>query len=415
MTKLHHVLELPKEVFDPLKLNRGQVIQNRGVKTPPKPYTRGVSEQLVKNHKKSTNHTIVCDWFEQTLSTLKTDWQEVDTELAPSIFLEPHEVGTKHYERTYTLYLYGQKFGQLLTTPRRSYVPKDRVQFKVFNHLLYTSGWLDDYKYILSELGWEWVSTTRLDIAIDNVPKLIELATRSTKSKVIKRKGKAAFNVSYGSQNEITKIEFGSLRSDKHAKGYPKGNELDSSGKTYIEDYWRNNGLKVPQSEADKLWRYEMTLKPKINSQYDWQRFDDPQYLASIVRTESKNWCAFYYDGKDKNKHRKYQASTMEYINWTEIGGCLLEKRKRIKMESNYKAKQTVKTLTENLYKGISNDYCRIDKGRLETSYQDIINQMIAEHQIQNWYDDRLPNWLIDWDKEIQFKEKLREMTPSKN
>jgi hypothetical protein len=394
MIKLQHPHHLQKSHVDPIKLNRGQVIHFEERKEPYKPRKQGVSEGVLSVKQKNTSHTINLDWFAQTLTNDTIPLRGGEIEVSEGVHLIQVQGRTKHYDLKYEVYLFGQSFATLLAQPRAEYVQPNRVEVKVHNHLLYTEGWLDDYKYILSETGWRVVSNTRTDIAIDGAHELMRMCERSFKSRVIKRKGRARWKCeSDNKSNAIKKVEIGSMHSDKYGKVYPKVEEVESSGKDYIKQFWKRNGLEV----KGDMPRYEMTMRAKVGNNYDWERFDDPEYLASIMRTESKNWCDFYYDGRDKNKHRKYKSSTMQYINWTEIGGDLLEKQRVIRAKSYLKAKMSIKFLAEEHYKG-SDDHTKT------------IYKLLSKYSLEDWYDKKLSYWLDDWTKEQEFEDKIQDL-----
>jgi hypothetical protein len=214
---------------------------------------------------------------------------------------------------------------------------------------------------------------------------------------VIKRKGRARWKYETDNKdNSIKKVEIGSMHSDKYGKVYFKIEELPQSDKEYIRQFWQRNGLEVKGG----MPRYEITMRAKVGNNYDWERFDDPQYLASIVRTESKNWCDFYYDGKDKNKHRKYKANTMQYINWIEIGGDLLEKRRVIRGRTYRRAQQAIKFLAELDHKSKDNsdDHARS------------MYKMIAEFNLGDWFDKKIEYWVSDWDRDKDFEDRTNDL-----
>ena len=390
------VVTMKAKGLDPNKFNRGQLIQLHEEK---RPLTNcnttnyNVKNRLfVKNEKNNVSDVISVDWFETTImiNLSKIDQEKESLQLSESIFLLNDRCRTKHYLNKWTLVYCGEKVATLMTNPDASYMPPNQAQMKLENYLLYSIDWLDIYKDVLHELKWIHKSLTRLDIAIDgsSVKNALKLVNDHDKDNVIGRKGKADFDWKKGHLKNVKSFIIGSAKSEKLATIYKKSDEIKESEKGYIKDFWTKNGLQ----DIEDTYRFEIRLRSKIANNYDLDRLDQNSYLSSIVRSEIKNWFEFYYCGKDKNKHRTYKSGTMEWIDWENIKGELLPKNKAILKTGIHRAKRLIKDLS----------YIHHVEGKpLQT---DIIDLLMNEYCLHQWYDTRIDFWIEDFEKEKRFK-----------
>lgn len=390
------VATMKSKALDPNKYNRGQLIQPGDQKTDTTNYKpidyNGKNGLFVKNEKKQVSDVVSVDWFETTImiNLSKIDQEKESLQLSESIFLLNDRCRTKHYLNKWTLVYCGEKVATLMTNPDASYMPPNQAQMKLENYLLYSIDWLDIYKDVLHELKWIHKSLTRLDIAIDgsSVKNALKLVNDHDKGNVIGRKGKADFDWKKGHLKNVKSFIIGSAKSEKLATIYKKSDEIKESEKGYIKDFWTKNGLQ----DIEDTYRFEIRLRSKIANNYDLDRLDQNSYLSSIVRSEIKNWFEFYYCGKDKNKHRTYKSGTMEWIDWENIKGELLPKNKAILKTGIHRAKRLIKDLS----------YIHHVEGKpLQT---DIIDLLMNEYCLHQWYDTRIDFWIEDFEKEKRFK-----------
>lgn len=381
------------ERLDPHKLNRGQLIHEKGSSLETDPLRlKGLRSILdvEKDYnsiveKKEVDNVLFVDWFEVTITLpFVPDQSQDNVQLNEFVRLENLNSSTRLYSTKWNLFYMGKSVGTLMTNPNNS--NHNRAQFKIQNISLYEFDWLDTYKEIYSLLRWNHVSLTRLDIAIDGKAafKALKLAKRHLTGRVVGRKGKATFSAKYSSSKEITSFHVGSSKSDKSATIYNKSKEILNSEKGYISLAWKSNGLNTDET----VNRFEIRLKSKVTKSYDWTKLDDLEYLASIFRTETKNWFEFYYTGKDKNKYRTYKNNTMEWIKWESVEGKLLQKNEAISVTGVHRAKRLIK---DSLY---------METVKSLPANRDVIYKLLNEYSLHKWFDDRIDNWLNEWDKE---------------
>jgi hypothetical protein len=401
-----------KNIVDPLKLNKGQLIHSSGANqhinnsqsivyddicSDKSNVDKCRSKNTSKNAKKIMSKNVVfVDWFETTLDLMdvsKIDWLSNHIILSENLILENRGHGRGFYKNLWNVIYMGEVFGELLTHGTKHYMGHTQGQFKINNEHLYRVDWLDTYKEIIQLMGWSHISTTRLDIAIDGVAgdNAKRIATRHLNGRVIGRKGKAKLSVTYASDKTMTRFHNGSPNSIMTATIYNKTADIDLTDKTYIRDAWNQNNL---EQKTDNVNRFELRMKSKAlpKKDFDWTRFDDVNYLASIVRTKCKNWFEFYYNGTDKNVHRNYKKNTMKWINWDEISGELLPKHQAITKTGVHRAKRIIKDL--HYLQHVEN----------KTIDFTIVLELMDEFALGKWFDDRIDNWKITWDRESKYK-----------
>lgn len=375
--------------IDPLEYNRGQVIHFAVGESPSKPYQYSVSADGELYKSNVVKNTVCVDWFQATVRITdgylleQLNGDEIVQEIAvnDAIMLVSKGHGTEHYSKMYEVYMYGEQFGVLQASARKPAIfGYDTANIKVLNHHLYGVDWLDNFKYLLSEMLADVVSVSRLDIAIDGGSKPIELLQRSMNGRVVARKGNARLRmVDVAKDNSVQSFVIGSSASDKQVVVYNKAKELVASNKQYISDFWKHNGLQVDGEQ----YRVELRMNSKVNKSYNWQQLDDAQYLASIMRTELKNYLEFYYVGKDKNKYRAYKNNSMEVINFESMGGVLLEKKRNQPAGDIGRAKETVKNLLREKYLHDLHD----------------VAQLVDYYNLHEWLDSKHQYWVEEWSK----------------
>lgn len=395
------------EVLDPPKLNRGQLIHfDSDVLTSTPNKTRDSSRLIGQNlnvEDLGVKNVVFLDWFETTLIADKLfdnrltnhpnecfRLNEIDTtlesvELTDNVHLRNLNRSTRNYHSVWELHYMGEHFANVQLRPKQSFLDSASVQMQVLNKQLYIHGWLDTYKSMMMDLCLNHKSLTRADIAIDgeagdNVERLMQ---KWEKGRVIGRKGKANVTTTKSSQKEVKKLHIGSMSSDKNGTVYNKSDELKRSEKGYIEEAWKNNRL----IQDKPIKRFELRMHSKVTGSYDWERFDDPEYLSSIVRTETKNWLEFYYKGKDKNIHRTYKNKTMDWVDWDSLKGELLEKRQALTSDGSHRAKRVIKDLLYLEY---------VDNMTIDRNF---IGDLLDQYHLHSWIYHSEPKWHNKWNK----------------
>lgn len=402
------------KILDPLKLNRGQLLHSDDGKTTltnsdtidyekKKLYHDYVDKNYgISEVKSEVKNVVFLDWFEITIRLknriIATDENNI-IEVSDGLILVCENWNTGMYEKRWKVIYHGEHFGTLQTDPKYSNSNHLNAQLKVENRMLYTSGWLDDLLEIRNLLDWKHiVSYTRIDIAIDGAAggnaKTIVKKFLDPRTKTISQVGKPIISRGTNRNREIVRFHVGCMKSDKTATIYRKSDEIEKSEKQYIKDAWKRNNLE----NVKEVDRFELRLRSRktkfLNLQLE--KFDDPDYLSSIARTEMKGWFEFHYIGNDKNRYRRgNKSSEMKWIDWDSLEGYLLPKSKAIAKTGMHKAKQTIKNLTYYNY---------VEGHEMEF---DIVDSLKDEYCLHKWYNDKFEHWQQEWNRE----KKLRDLT----
>jgi len=396
MAKVATLQRPTKNQPDPVRYNRGQLVQFKPLESVQKPYQQRVSEVLTTK----TLNVCCIDWFETQLTGQlpKVEEGKLDYEVCEYIHLRDQQKQTKNFSYLFDVYYYGEHVGTLQShTKASNYFDPYSMQFKLLNHLLYTEDWLTIYSDILNGSGWSHKSLTRVDIAIDGVgaSKYRDMVYKAvnTRSKVM-LSGKTNISTNYKG-NQIQSVSVGSRTSVKYGRIYNKSQELKRSNKTYINQFWINSTL---STEPDKdIWRIEMELKSKLFKKrgYDIWRLNDSNYIASIMRTELKGWLSFYSITTDKNKYRAMKKNQKELIDWETIGGKLLPKAKAKKPSDIFQAKAYIKA-----------------QKRFKQVFELSTPEEVANYfELEDWLESKEPYWYADNEKERQRFKHLEELT----
>lgn len=396
MAKVDTLQRPTKTIQDPVRYNRGQLIQFRGLEARQKPHEQRAT--YVSTPK--TSNVCSIDWFETQLTGQlpKVEDGKLDYEICECVHLRDQQKQTKHFSFLFDVYYYGEHVGTLQThTKASNYFDPYSMQFKMLNHLLYTEDWLTIYSGILNGCGWSHKSLTRVDIAIDgvgasNYRDMVYKAV-NTRSKVM-LSGKTNISTNYKG-NQIQSVSVGSRTSSKYGRIYNKTQELKRSNKNYINQFWVNSNLSI-DSKTD-VWRMEMEVKSKLFKKrgYDIWRLKDSNYVASIMRTELKGWLSFYSMTTDKNKYRAMKKNEKQLIDWSTIGGQLLPKAKAKKPSDIFQAKAYLKA-----------------QKRFNQVFELSTPEEVAKHfELQDWYDSKEPYWHVDNEKERQRAVNLESLT----
>jgi hypothetical protein len=222
---------------------------------------------------------------------------------------------------------------------------------------------------------------------------------RDPRTSTLKMKGKSAVTASQNAHDRsIISTHIGKVKSQKGAALYNKSKELVESGKEYIMEAWKRNNLDTSKD----IHRFELRMKSGVTNKknadgtqrYDWNKLDESSYLASIVKSETKNWFEFYYEGSDTNKNRMYKdkKNIVEWIDWKSIEGKLLPRSSAVVKRGMNIAKQTIKN---DLYWNYIKGY-KISLRRIE--------YLKEEYCLHKWLDDKIDYWHQDWDSELRYK-----------
>lgn len=345
-----------------------------------------------KTKKKHVKYAISLDWFEVTLeifasshSSLLCFASEPPESLEIGNFqMELQVAGTRFYKHKFKVYHHGEPFGMVSMNPRSTQVLEGNwCQFKMDNHKLYQSSWISEFDEFMDELEAKPRSFSRIDIALDGRGHLDIYKQwnsgnidRLGRAKVIEYKEKVG-----GKDNVVTGVNWGSRGGDKHMTIYSKGNLLERENKGYIVDFWEKNGLINDSSEVENIERMELKLKSKsINKliDFDYKRLNEPEYMASIMRTHFKKWFEFTETGTGNVSRKK----RLEFINWNSIGGELMDTDSTRPSNEVWSAKISIKRL-----------YILAIEGLLSPTIDEHISDIIGWYDLESWYERSRDKW----------------------
>lgn len=175
----------------------------------------------------------------------------------------PEQYGTRQFRNVYKVYFeYEQnEIATIVCNPLAKILDPRLVQVKLSNWVLYTpyaKDWLHRIKKVLNA---KYLSLSRVDICIDIEDfDFYNFITKYHNDELREKKPKQVTEhyKKYDNGSIYTGISWGSRSSDWTAKIYDKIREIqEESGKLYILDYFRVNGIDINKS---KVWRYEFSI-----------------------------------------------------------------------------------------------------------------------------------------------------------
>jgi len=342
----------------------------------------------MKQITQTVKYTVALDWFEQILTGelvkfgVALDKYEYDQ---GNIRIVKKPAGTKLYQNRFSVYIKNKPFGEICTDPRNTAILNPAyIQFKANNNVLYEVGFLEDVKYFYKKMDWKVNNTTRIDIALDGIGFFNMIEQWSTGS--VEKIGKARVNCYYTSKRVMTGFDVGSKASSKWLTCYNKTEELALSNKHYIGDMWKRSGLNDTDQDIERL---EIKLRNealKKMPDFDWQRLDDFEFLASLHRTALHNFFEFIPSTAGKNISRKEKIN---FIDWDNVGGVMLDRLSTKKTNEVYRMKQGSKTMYMI--------YLATDK----IYYAKIAQEMASNVNCIQWFIDKYPEWTKEFKREM--------------
>ncbi|PTM11093.1 MAG: hypothetical protein DA408_14470 [Bacteroidetes bacterium] len=369
--------------------------------------------------------SISVDWFEvYTLGFLFASGTDappkraaMTTRSGKQIELIQIQKGAGHWQYLYHLQFKGEPepFAQIVTLPRKGNVLDPAAsQIKVMNHYLYRDGWEKLFNEVVVALSVRVKSITRLDIAVDSTNDLLEIYSRFLTGE-IEAKGRDVANDSRNIGRKLDLYHWGSSKSNKHAKGYRKGEIVEGESKNYIIESWVDRGVIEPddpqakERNYRKVTRFELTLKSEAcklmldeetgELGLDISRLGDPSYLAGLLRAGLDGWFTFLIPSEtDKNRSR---WAEVPFIDFEALEACPIVRLTKTRSSSQiWRAKQaTKKLLIDANDGGYLKDACREflqERGTVEIDGErlELITKAAIAHLENNWH-YKVPDELV--------------------
>ncbi len=234
-----------------------------------------------------------------------------------------------NFRNLHRIYLHGVEVCDIFSVTNNGTHLYDEVSVKVANAILYTTTWVDLVRQVIHSLNLEFVRMARYDIALDGMEllKMDGILNKFTKSHTIQINNDAikvlpvAFN-----KKELrwTGWSLGSKKSGISARYYDKTKEIESSGKKFINEFWKRNNISTEQ-----VGRFEVQLNYKRLKKYridlnNMELLTNAEFLGTIFQQELRPWLKFYrVKRRDVLIHRKETAirrgREINLIKWNHI------------------------------------------------------------------------------------------------
>lgn len=381
--------------------------------------TLNIFSQLLE----TVNDTKVCvvlDWLAILFMDNNDGIPEADNEeevrsITDNITLKNFGKGTKDYKTVWHVLYNGEHYATLLSHGRNGkFVKKGLVRVEYKNHLLYSSSLWPFYKELVEALNLKYVNISRVDIAIDGANYLLHWLNAYIKQdaskKIVELKGKKqTFSSNVWERTSMLAQNFKIGNDKKVITIYNKSLDIVNTGKHYIQEYWKHNGIvkelmpleilakamqEIPTEERTyiagykNLYRFEMRIRGERIAQIkdfnlSWLKSQD--FMISIVKRLSKNFFEFvYFTSSDISKCASLNILPYQKFNIQPIE--LLPKKE---IDDLYKTKLSIKKNVKQLY-----------AGKLHTEDYAVTQMLIFDiknFELQKWFSDKLTKWHKDF------------------
>lgn len=175
----------------------------------------------------------------------------------------PQPYSTRQFRHVYLVYNQYEEdeIATIVCNPLSKILDARLHQVKLSNWVLYQENRRNYLKTIKEAINGKFLSLSRLDLCVDIVGfDFYGFVKQYHDNKIREKKPKDVTEhyKKYNGESIYTGISWGSKLSDWTAKIYDKIREIqEQSGKLYILDYFRVNGI---DTEKDKVWRYEFSI-----------------------------------------------------------------------------------------------------------------------------------------------------------
>ena len=313
---------------------------------------------------KNNYYCICLDWLE-----FICQWDE-PIELAfinnnnPDFVVEKISVHRNpNFRNLHRVYYNGFEVCEIYSTTNNGTHACNEVSVKIANALLYTDSYYTIIRDILEKFGLTFNRMARIDIALDgnDILKILALLTKYIKSYTIQTSNDAIQILPTAFKKKDLSFlgwSIGKGKSGISARVYNKSEEIVKTKKTYIADYWSNNGI-----TTETVGRFEIQLTFTRLKKYNLdlssiEKLSDAVFLASLFTNEVKPWLKFYrVRKKDYLNHKKEVAikkgKEISYIKWDElpVKTELLEFSDFISDRDRTNARNTISFLLKDIHR----------------------------------------------------------------
>lgn len=298
---------------------------------------------------------INCDWLQfyghhiglyPDVTDKGTNYLLKDVGMGTRVFRNVYEV----YERpSVTKSHRKEKLATIACNPHSSVLDANLFVCKVENKVLYSSMPYVRIMAMIKQLSLQYLGITRLDVSVDffkfvNDMHPLELLKLYRKNHLVKRGSRrysqwltapytpskviGIVDADMLSEEHVTHcVSWGTSNSDVHVKMYNKSKEIrEESHKTYIQSWWRNNGL----VGSGDVWRVEISVSRRSKCLYDNSSGEvvsiplewalQPTYLKEVFAALARRHFAWFSLEKGKRISREPNVELFD------IKDCLVMK-----------------------------------------------------------------------------------------
>lgn len=306
--------------------------------------------------------------------------------------------GSRHFSRIEKLMLNGEYVAILESEPRSLILKEKSCLLKIENHILYEKNCFLKIDSLISAIGFNYLSISRLDIAVDfvtfeNSLKPETLINGFMREKYL-RNGRGKYMV-IGEQKNVKSVEylrFGSKSSEINTYLYNKSKEMrDVRLKQHIAEAWKD----LQNDNDQDVWRLEHSLKSQACNYLDERTGEivklnldvirDDQVLLNLFASLTGKYFNFKINDGQQNKSRMRSKVLFHFDNVS---------LKRINFVTKKDITRADKVFLKRLYLFTEKN---IEAGYEEQEAVDRISNFIKrDPHMLHYYEQKR----FDWDKE---------------
>jgi len=345
--------------------------------------------------KNSEKFTIAIDWLE--INCLSDFVAELENEIIQekgyyyqiNVDLGLNFIGgSKNYKSVLEVFFKGEKVAYICCHPRSFEIMKpNQCSLKLENKILYTEEWFEILEYLRENLKIHFKNITRIDIAVDGVNFLYDFLNDYIRGKYkneILKIGRAKFNAYQFNEKNLSFENFtlGKPSSDKMMSFYMKSKEIKDSGKYYILDFWRKNGLDVK-----KIFRAEIRLKNeylKYIKDFNYKNLKDKNYVLSLFKRSIKNYFDFAVKSKKDSNISRMERLDLFNFDLSDLQNLDFEK---VKDESDIAKIKVAIHLLEKM------KLTKVMDAEIISLINNLIDYLVNVANLESWYKFKQKQW----------------------
>ena len=304
-------------------------------------------------------HLITCDYLELSCAL----------QIKPAEFIASLNCGwikqtrTKHY-----ISRYQNEHFHIMFEPSTPVIASNCCLVKVNNYLFYSMS-LEDiiilFKSTFKEVEFKFIN--RIDVAFDSEQEFLSKTFKADFSRLKRAR--------WSNDGELETVNIGSGFSNLSLEVYNKSAELKCSQKTYITEYFTDNGL-----NADNITRVEFKVK-NLNTyqKYDGMTLNDINFALALNIFLDMN-CQFTYTVNRPNYNKKCKLIDITHSKES-------FRRKKPTKQTSRMEKYVLKKIVEKGIEFENNDYLNIaydylNRGRLDLYIREDLAELIFKGKI---------------------------------